>query len=84
MDEVLKIAQSGHASAAVSGGSKPHVTITKQVTDDNDVYFRAMLSGIEFATHGHFALGRESSGHMEWLLRTRLVDITVRVTKGLQ
>ena len=80
VDEVLKIAQSGHASAAVSGGSKPHVTITKQVTDHHDTYFRAMLSGIEYATRGHFDQGRETAGHTEWILRGRLVDVTIRTS----
>jgi hypothetical protein len=82
-DEVLRIAQSEHASIAVSGGSKPHITITKHVTDSNDTYFRAMLSGIEFATHGHFDHGSESAGYTEWILRTRLIDVTVRGTQGL-
>ena len=83
VDEVLQIARSEHAAATVSGGGKPHVTITKQVTDFNDTYFRAMLSGIEYAAHGHFDHGREGAGHTEWMLRGRLVDVTIRGTKGL-
>ena len=83
VDEVLQIAHSEHASATVSGGSKPHVTITRQVTDYSDTYFRAMLSGIEFATHGHFDHGSESSGYTEWILRSRLINVTVRGTEGL-
>ena len=82
VDEVLKVAQSGHASASVSGGSKAHVMISKQLTDYNDTYFRSMLSGIEFATRGHFAQGRESPGYSEWILRSRLIDVTVRCTKS--
>ena len=80
VDAVLQIAHSEHAAATVSGGSKPHVTITKQVTDLNDTYFRAMLSGIEYATHGHFDHGREAAGYTEWMLRGRLVDVTIRGT----
>jgi hypothetical protein len=83
VDEVLKVAQSSQGRATVSGGSKPHVTITKSVMDYNDTYLRAMLSGIEFATHGHFAQGREAVGTTEWMLRSRLVDVTVRASKGL-
>jgi len=83
VDEVLGIATSTRASAAVTGGSKPHVTITKQVTDYGDAYFRGMLSGIEYATHGHFAQARDSGSYAEWMLRGRLVDVTVRATKGL-
>jgi len=82
VDEVVKIAHSEHAAATVSGGAKPHVTITKQVTDFDDTYFRAMLSGIEYATRGHFDHGREAAGHTEWMLRGRFVDVTVRGTKG--
>ncbi|OFZ71686.1 MAG: hypothetical protein A2W04_10775 [Betaproteobacteria bacterium RBG_16_64_9] len=82
VDEVLKIAHSEHATATVSGGSKPHVAITKNVTDFNDAYFRAMLSGIEYATHGHFDHGREAGGHTEWILRGRLIDVTIRGAKG--
>lgn len=83
VDEVLQIAHSEQASATVSGGSKPHVTITKQATDYNETYFRSMLSGIEYATHGHFDHGWESAGHTEWTLRSRLIDVTVRGTEGL-
>lgn len=83
VDEVLGIAHSEHANTIVSGGSKPHVTITKHVTDYNDTYFRSMLSGIEFATHGHFDHGRESFGYTEWILRAPLIDVTVRGTAGL-
>ena len=82
VDEVLGIASSERASAAVAGGSKPHVTITKQVTDTSDAYFRSMLSGIEYATHGHFSQGQDSGGYMEWMLRGRLVDVTVRCSKS--
>jgi hypothetical protein len=82
VDDVLQIAQSGHGSATVLGGSKPHVTISKQVTDYNDAYFRAMLSGIEYATRGHFAQGRETSGYTEWMLRGRLIDVTVQASKS--
>lgn len=81
VDEVLAIATSERASATVAGGSKPHVTITKQVTDYNDAYFRSMLSGIEYATHGHFAQGRETGIEVEWMLRGRLIDVTVRCSK---
>jgi hypothetical protein len=80
VDEVLQVARSEHASTAVSGGSKPHVSITKQVSDHHDTYFRAMLSGIEYATHGHFDQGREVAGCTEWILRGRLVDVTVRAS----
>ena len=83
VDEVLNCARSEHASTIVSGGSRPHITITKQVTDYNDAYFRGMLSGIEYATHGHFAQARDSGSYAEWMLRGRLVDVTVRATKGL-
>ena len=82
VDEVLKVAQSARASATVAGGSKPHVSISKQLSDSNDAYFRAMLSGIEFATRGHFDHGRESYGFTEWILRGRLVDVTVRAKQG--
>jgi hypothetical protein len=82
VDEVMNVAKSAHASATVSGGSKPHITITKPVTDTTDAYFRAMLSGIEYATRGHFDQGRESSGYSEWMLRTRHIDVTVKATKG--
>ena len=78
VDQVLQIARAEHASTAVAGGSKPHVMITKQVSDHSDTYFRAMLSGIEYATHGHFDHGREAGGYTEWMLRGRLVDVTVR------
>jgi hypothetical protein len=81
VDQVLQIAHSVHASTAVSGGSKPHVTITKQVADYNDTYFRALLSGIEYATRSHFDQGRETGGCMDWVLRSRLVDVTVRGSK---
>lgn len=81
VDEVLAIAGSERANATVAGGSKPHVTITKQVTDTGDAYFRSMLSGIEYATHGHFSQGQDSGGYMEWMLRGRLVDVTVRCSK---
>ena len=83
VDEILKIARSELAGATVSGGSKPHVTITKHAANFDDAYFRAMLSGIEYASHGHFSHGQESGGSTEWLLRSRLVDVTVRCTKGL-
>jgi hypothetical protein len=82
VDEVVGIANSERANATVAGGSKPHVTITKQVSDYSDAYFRSMLSGIEYATHGHFAQGHESVGSMEWMLRGRLVDVTIRASKG--
>ena len=42
-----------------------------------------MLSGIEYATHGHFDHGWESAGHTEWILRSRLIDVTVRGTESL-
>ena len=83
VDEVLGIATSTRASPAVTGGSKPHVTITKQVTDYGDAYFRGMLSGIEYATRGHFDTGRDSWGYTEWLLRSQLIDVTVRASKGI-
>lgn len=83
VDEVLNCARSEHAGTIVSGGSRPHITITKQVTDYNDAYFRAMLSGIEYATRGHFDTGRESWGYTEWLLRSQLIDVTVRASKGI-
>jgi len=83
VDEVMQIARSELARASASGGSKPHVTITKNVTDYSDTYFRSMLSGIEFATRGHFDHGRESPGYTEWILRGRLVDVTVRASKGM-
>jgi hypothetical protein len=82
VDEVLGIARREHAVVAVMGGSKPLVTIKKQVPDYNDTYFRAMLSGIEYATHGHFDQGRESAGYTEWLLRAQLVDVTVQASKS--
>ena len=82
VDEVLGIARRELASATVVGGSKPLVTIKKYVPDYNDTYFRAMLSGIEYATHGHFDHGRESAGYTEWLLRAQLVDVTVRGSKS--
>ena len=82
VDQVLQIAHSVHASTTVSGGARPHVTITKQVADYNDTYFRALLSGIEYATHSHFDQGRASGSQMEWILRSRLVDVTVRGTKA--
>jgi hypothetical protein len=82
VDEVLQIAQAEHASATVLGGSKPHVRISKQVTEGDDAYFRAMLSGIEYATRGHFAQGHESAGYTEWTLRWRLIDVSVRAEKG--
>jgi hypothetical protein len=82
-DEVLRIAYSEHASTAVTGGSRPHVTITKHVTDFDDTYFRSLLSGIEFATHGHFDHGRDAGGYTEWILKSRFIDVTVRATKGL-
>ena len=81
VDEVLHCARSEHATAVVSGGSRPHVTITKQVIDLNDAYFRAMLSGLEYVTRGHFDTGRESWGYTEWQLRSNLVDVTVRDSK---
>ena len=81
IDEILQIAQSGHGSATVMRGSKPLVMVTKQVTDFNDAYFRAMFSGIEYATHGHFDQGHESAVYTEWMLRGRLVDVTVRASK---
>jgi hypothetical protein len=81
IDEILQIARSGTGHTSVLGGSKPHVTISKQVTDYNDAYFRSMLSGIEYATRGHFDQGRESGGYTEWLLRGRQVDVTVRASK---
>ena len=83
VDQVLAIARSERGSATVAGGSKPHILITKQVSDFSDAYFRSMLSGIEYATHGHFAQGRDSGGMMEWMLRGRLIDVTVRCSKGL-
>ena len=83
VDEVLGCARSEHAATVVTGGGRPHVTITKQVTDYNDAYFRGMLSGIEFATRGHFDTGRESWGYTEWLLRSQLIDVTVRASKGI-
>ena len=83
VDEVLNIAHSSHAAATVSGGSKPHVTIMKNVTDYNETYFRALLAGIEFATHGHFAQGRDTGTSADWELRGRLVDVTIRAVKGL-
>jgi len=81
VDQVLQIAHSVHASTVVTGGSKPHVTITKQVADYNDTYFRALLSGIEYATRSHFDQGREAAGCMEWMLKARLIDVTVRGSK---
>jgi hypothetical protein len=81
VDEVLQIGRSGHGSATVQGGAKPHVAISRQVTDYNDAYFRSMLSGIEYATHGHFDQGHEVGGCTEWILRGRLVDVTVRASK---
>ncbi len=83
MDEVLKVAQSELASATVSGGNKPHVTITKQATSSEDAYFRGMLSGIEYATHGHFSHAQDSGGYTEGGRRSRLIDVTLRCTKGL-
>ena len=83
VEEVLKIARSDHAGATVAGGNKPHVTITKQATSSEDAYFRGMLSGIEYATHGHFSHGQDSGGYTEWVLRSRLIDVTLRCTKGL-
>ena len=82
VDEVLGIARSEHASATVVGGSKPLVTIKKHVPDYNDTYFRSMLSGIEYATRGHFDQGRESAGYTEWSLRAQLIDVTVRGAKS--
>ena len=82
VDDVLAIASSERARATVTGGSKPHVLITKQVPDYSDAYFRGMLSGIEYATHGHFAQGQDSGGYSEWMLRGRLIDVTVRCSKG--
>ena len=81
MDQVLQIAHSVRASTAVSGGGKPHVTVTKQVKDFGDTYFRALLSGIEYATRSHFDQGREVAGQMEWMLKSQLVDVTVRGSK---
>ena len=83
VDEVMKIARSERAGATVSGGSKPHVVITKHAANFDDAYFRAMLSGVEYATHSHFSHGQESGGSTEWLLRSRLIDVTVRCTTGL-
>ena len=77
-EEVAQIARSNNASAIVSGGSKPHVTITKRSTDLNDAYLRAMLSAIEFATRGHFDGGHELAGSTEWILRSRYIRVTVR------
>jgi hypothetical protein len=81
VDDVLQIARSGTGSATVLGGAKPHVTVLRQVTDYNDAYFRSMLSGIEYATRGHFDQGHESGGCTEWMLKGRLVDVTVRASK---
>lgn len=78
VDDVLNCARSEHAEAIVSGGSRPHITITKRVSDLNDAYFRGMLSGIEYATRGHFDTGRERMGYTEWLLRSNLIEVTVR------
>ena len=83
VDEILQIAHSEHAAATVSGGGKPHVAITKNVPDFNDTYFRSMLSGIEYAAHGYFDQGREAAGHTDWFLKGRLIDVTIRGTKGL-
>ena len=80
VDEVVRIARRERANVVVSGGSKPHLTITKQVSDANDTYFRAMLSGIEYATHGHFGQPQPVGGITEWMLRGRLVDVTIRCT----
>ena len=81
VDEVLRIAQANRGRATVAGGSKPHVTLTCSVTDYSDGYFRAMLSGIEYATRGHFAPGAQAIGGMVWTLRSRLIDVSVRASK---
>ncbi|MBI4293759.1 MAG: hypothetical protein HY661_19960 [Betaproteobacteria bacterium] len=82
LDEVLRVAHIGQARVVVSSGSKPHVTITKHVTDALDPHVHSILSGIELVTHGRFGHGSEAAGITEWILKSRDIDVTVRATKG--
>ena len=82
IEAILGIARSEHARATVTGGRKPHIRITKDVTTVNDMKFRSMLSGIEYATHGHFDQGVSFAGYTEWILKTPLIDVTIRATEG--
>lgn len=80
VEQVRQIAQFRGARATVSGGSRPHVTVTLDVSDSNrDV--GAMLSAIESATRGQFDRGREFPGNItEWTLKSKDIVVSVRVT----
>jgi hypothetical protein len=82
LEEVLRVARAENASATVSGSGKPRVLLTKQLTDNDELHVRALLSGIEFATHSHFGHGMETSGISEWVLRSRYIDVTLRCIKA--
>ena len=81
VEEVMQIARSGHASAALSGGSRPRVIIVQQGSEMSGSQIRSMLSGIEFATRAHFSQDRDSGTIAEWTLKSRFVDVTVRCVK---
>jgi hypothetical protein len=77
----LRIARSKHARATVTGGRKSHIKISKDVTTVDEMKFRAMLTGIEYATHGHFDQGLSFALYTEWILKTPLVNDTIRGTE---
>ncbi len=81
VDEVLRIARSEHATVTLSGGSKAHVLIVKQVLDTSDPTFRFLMSAIEFATRHHFAQVFDTGSLSEWVLKSPLVDVTARCSK---
>ena len=82
LEQVLGIVRAEHARATATGGSKPHVRITKDISGFDDPSLRALMTGIEFATRGHFARGMAIGGYTEWLLKTRLIDVTLRGSEG--
>lgn len=82
IDEILSIARSTQGRAVVFGGSRPHVSITKQVPELTEPYIRPMLSSIEHVVRSPFNRGRESPAFSEWLLRSQHTLATIRFTKG--
>ncbi len=83
-EEVLRAAHTAQAAVLIAGSGKPHITITKRIADANDPYVHAMLSGIEHATHSHFGHSYDIGGVTLWTLKTRDIDVTVRVAKGFE
>ena len=82
IDQILSIARAEQARVAVFGGSRPTVSITKQVPELTEPYVRPMLSSIEHVVRSPFNRGRESPAFSEWLLRSQHALVTIRFTKA--